>query len=175
MGKIKPHHKVKLIVGLIYKEDAVFDKVRLLLEKKFGKFDFQTNPIQFTYTDYYEKEFGAGLKRVFISFDKLIPPEKLAKIKILTNKIEERLARGANRAINIDPGYLDLAKLILASTKDFRHRISIGNGIFAETTLFYQDKTFKSHELTYPDYRSAEYISIFNKIREIYAGQTKDK
>lgn len=173
MGKIKPHPKVKLIIGFIYKEEAVFNKAGLLLEKKFGKIDFQTNPIQFTYTAYYEKEFGANLKRAFASFDKLIQPEKLAKIKIFTNRIEEKLAHGSNRAINIDPGYLDLAKLILASTKDFRHRIYIGDGIFAETTLFYQDKTFKPGELTYPDYRSAEYIATFNKIRDIYAGQIK--
>lgn len=174
MGKIKPHPRVKLIAGFIFQESSVFNKAKLLLEKKFGKIDFQTDPIQFTYTAYYEKEFGAGLKRAFISFDKLIRPEELAKIKIFTNRIEEKLARPPNRAINIDPGYLDLAKLVLASTKDFRHRIYVGGGIFAEITLFYQGKTFRPGELTYPDYRTEGYISTFNKIREIYAGQVKN-
>lgn len=117
---------------------------------------------------------GRDLKRKFISFEKLIPPEKLSKIKIFTNKIEAKLSKNGSRSINIDPGYLNLSKLILASTKDYAHRMYIGNDICAEIALFYQEKSFRPWEWTYPDYKTNEYISLFNRIRETYAQQIKN-
>lgn len=164
---------VKLIIGFIFKEEIVFNKAKAILERKFGKIDFQSQILSFSHTDYYAEEFGQDLKRKFISFQKLITPQQLAGIKILTNKIENYLSREGKRRINIDPGYLDLSKLILATTKDYRHRIYLNKGIYAEVTLFYQGKSFQSWEWTYPDYRTPEYIAIFNQIRELYAQQTK--
>lgn len=171
MGAIKKHQPVKLVVGFIFKEEDVLNKAESFLEKRFAKIDFQSQTFPFSHTDYYEKELGKDLKRKFISFKKLISPQTLPKIKIITNKIEQKLSNGILRSINIDPGYLDLSKLILASTKDYKHRIYLAKGIYAEVTLFYQNKTFKAWEWTYPDYKTAEYIAIFNRIREIYAGQ----
>ena len=174
MGKIKPHHKVKLIIGLIFKENQVYDKAKLALEELFGKIDFESQTIPFNHTDYYEKEFGKNLIRKFISFKKLISPEKISCIKCATNNIELNLSLNGLRRINIDPGYLDLAKLILVSTKDYKHRIYLTKGIFAEITLSYQNNTFQSWEWTYPDYSTQEYIGIFNRIRNIYIGQIKE-
>lgn len=173
MGRVKKHPPVKLIIGFIFKEGAILKKALASLERRFGKIDFESQILDFTHTDYYEKEFGIGLKRKFISFERLIPPENLPKIKIIANRIEDKLADGANRTINIDPGYLNHSKLLLASTKDYGHRIYLNNGIFAEVTLFYQDKTFKTLDWTYPDYKTPEYIEIFIKIRDIYAEQIK--
>ena len=175
MGKIKKYLPVKLIIGFIFKEEDSFNKAKILLEKYFGKIDFQSQTLPFTHTHYYEKEFGIGLKRIFISFRKLVFANNLPQIKIITNNIERRLSNSGLRLINIDPGYLDLAKLILASTKDYKQRIYLNKGIFAEVTLFYQDKTFRPWEWTYPDYRTSEYIAIFNRIREIYAKQIENK
>lgn len=160
---------VKLITGFIFKEDAAFIEAKSFLEKRFGRTDSESQTIPFSYTSYYEKEFGKDLKRKFLSFEKLIAPEDLASIKTLTNKLEIKLSRDKRRMINIDPGYLDLAKLILATTKDFSHRVYLGRGIFSELTLMFREKTFSPLEWTYPDYRSQEYINIFNKIRESYA------
>lgn len=171
MGEITKPCPAKLIIGFIFKEEAVFDKARSALEKKFGRIDFISSSLPFQRTDYYEKEFGKDLKRRFVSFHKLFPPHGLAKIKIITNKIEKRLSRRALRLINIDPGFLDLAKLVLASTKDYKHRLYLGRGIYAEVTLFYENKSFRPWEWTYPDYRTPEYIAIFNQIRQIYAQQ----
>ncbi|MDD5166410.1 MAG: DUF4416 family protein [Candidatus Omnitrophica bacterium] len=173
MGRVKKHPPVKLIIGFIFKEAALLKKALASLERHFGKIDFESQILDFTHTDYYEKELGPSLKRKFISFKKLIPPENLPKIKIIANRIEDKLAGGANRTINIDPGYLNHSKLLLASTKDYGHRIYLNNGIFAEVTLFYQDKTFKTLDWTYPDYKTPEYIEIFIKIRDIYAQQIK--
>ncbi len=173
MGEIKKHQRVKLIIGFIFKEEVIYKKAIAFLAREFGELDFESQTLAFIHTDYYENEFGKGLKRKFISFKKLIPPQNLARIKSITNKIEDKLSCKNCRQVNIDPGYLNLAKLILASTKDFKHHIYLNKGIYAEVTLFYQDKTFQAWEWTYPDYKTAEYIQIFNKIRGIYFKQIK--
>lgn len=165
---------MKLIIGFIFKNEKVVEKAEILLKKRFGEIDFESETLAFKHTDYYEHEFGKDLKRRFISFNKLISPENLPQIKIATNRIEKRLSSVGSRLINIDPGYLDLAKLILASTKDYKHRIYLSQGIFAEVTLFYQGGTFRSWEWTYPDYQTDEYIAIFNQIRGVYAAQIKN-
>jgi len=171
MGKISNPRSVKLIIGFIYQDACVYLKAKTLLSKKFGEIDFESEPLAFIYTDYYQRELGKNLLRKFISFKKLVPPKKLPQIKTLSNKIETRLASKKGRRINIDPGYLDMAKLVLASTKDYYHRIYLNSGIYAEITLFYQGKTFRPWEWTYPDYQTPEYIRTFNQIRGVYAGQ----
>lgn len=174
MGEIRKYLPVKIIIGFIFKQDSVYEKAKSLLIKKFGGLDFESRPLAFTHTDYYEKEMGEGLTRSFISFKKLISAKRLAGIKTLTNKIEIKLSNKGNRLINIDPGYLELSKLVLASTKEFTHRIYLDQGIFADITLFYRDKTFRGWEWTYPDYKTPEYIEIFNHIRHIYENQIRD-
>lgn len=175
MGKILKPQPLKLIIGFIFQDEDKFNKALGFLEKYFGKIDFSSQTLPFVHTNYYEKEFGRNLKRRFISFKHLISPEDLSRTKIITNKIEKRLSTGTSRTINIDPGYLSLSKLILVSTKDHKHRIYLNQGIYAEVTLFYQDKTFKPWEWSYPDYKTEEYIAIFNQIREVYAEQIKGR
>lgn len=166
MGKVRKYNQqVKLIMGFIYKDEAIFIKSRDQLKRKFGRIDFQSGPLDFNYTSYYEKEMGVDLKRRFISFNKLIPIENLYRIKLYTNRLEAIFLNSGARQVNIDPGYVDLAKLVLASTKDYAHRIYLRKGIFAEITLSYRNNSFVPNEWTYPDYRSQEYIDIFNKIR----------
>ena len=148
MGKITPAKPVKLIIGFIFKEKKIFNSLKSVLIKHFGEVDFESRIMPFTLTDYYRDEFGSGLKRIFISFRKLIRPQQISGIKILTNKIEEESSCANKRLINIDPGYLDSAKLVLASTKDYVHRIYLGKGIYAEVTLFYQDKSFRAWQWT---------------------------
>lgn len=174
MGKILKTKPVKFIIGFIFKEQDTFNKAKIALIKNLGKIDFESQALAFNYTDYYEKELGKGLKRSFCSFKKLIRPDELSKIKTLTNKIEQKLSKNNKRMINLDPGYIDLAKLVLASSKDYSHRIYLNNGVFAEITLVFKGKSFMPHEWTYPDYKTEEYIEIFNKIRGIYAAQIKN-
>ncbi len=171
MGKIEKHSPVKLIVGFIFRDKTALKKARAFLENQFGRIDFESKILPFNYTAYYEDEFGRDLKRVFISFQDLILPQELARIKITTNIIEKKLSRKGSRLINIDPGYLTLAKLVLASTKDYIHRIYLNRGIYAEITLFYTGRSFRPREWTYPDYQTPEYIAIFKQIRNIYTHQ----
>jgi hypothetical protein len=172
MGKICPTGRVKLIAGLISNDEKLFAKIRLLMERRLrNSVDFESGKIDFNYTDYYNAEMGSGLKRKFLSFKRLVRLENIAKIKLLTNDIEKLFTSDGKRTINIDPGYIDMAKLVLFSTKDYSHRVHAGKGIFAEVALHYKDKCFNFWPWTYPDYKSDEYAQIFGKIRDIYKFQ----
>ena len=159
---------VNLITGLLYKDDNILNKARNGLGRLFGRIDFESEPLDFTHTGYYEEEFGPNLKRKFLGFEKTVGLKGIYKVKVRTNALERALSEDGKRAINIDPGYLDLSKLVLFSTKDYSHRVYMDKGIFAEVTLFYMDKKFNPWPWTYPDYRSAGYLKIFDTIREIY-------
>ena len=175
MGEIKEHPPVKLITGMIAAHKGLFPSVEASLSGKFGVIDFHSDVMPFGYTDYYIKEMGTDLTRKFIGFEKLIQPEELVEIKLFTNDLEKEFLHPDThrRRINLDPGYLSAAKLVLASTKDHIHRIHLRDGIYAELTLRMEKKTFRPWPWTYPDYRSEEYIEIFNAIRQAYMEQLR--
>ena len=172
MVKIFKPLPVKLIVGFISSDRALFEKAQKSLIKKFGKADFVSPLFDFDKTDYYEKEMGQDLKRSFVSFRDLIAPERLIKIKLFTNALEKKFSNDAlARAINIDPGYVTLSKLVLATTKSFVHRIYMGRGIFEEVTLYYKGQGFLPGNWTYPEFRCETHIAVFNEIRKKYYQQ----
>lgn len=173
MGKIKTPEKAKLICGMITSSKNFFKNAEEKLSLKFGKIDFESEVLPFVHTDYYESEFGKNLLRKFISFEELINQDNSAEIKIFTNKTEEEFSVDKKRKINLDAGIITLSKLILFSTKDYYHRIYLNKGIYAEITLFFKDKTYQPFPWTYPDYKTQEYINIFNQIRKIYSEQLK--
>jgi len=146
MGKIARIKPVKLIAGFIYRQDHPLKKAEGMLLKKFGQFDFKSKPIPFDMTDYYREEFGTGLRRVFVSFRKLINPASISRVKNITNNIEAKLSFKSKRSVNIDPGYLDLAKVLLASTKDYSHRVYLDKGVFAEVTLSFKGNSFTPNQ-----------------------------
>ncbi len=162
--------RVKLIAGLISNEERYRELARASLIRNFGPIDFESAPMDFRSTAYYNEEFGENLKRTFISFAKLARPEGIARAKLVTNALEARLSLSGKRRVNIDPGYVDLSKLVLLTTKDYSHRIHLSKGIYGEVTLYYREGTFRAWEWTYPDYRTQGYIDIFNTIRALYRG-----
>lgn len=172
MGDIKKPESVKLVVGFLYSDPGVLDKAKRALCRSFGKIDFESPQMKFCYTSYYRDEMGDELKRLFISFKKLISVRSAYKTKLMTNVLESKLSKNGMRRINIDPGYIDMAKLVLFSTKDYAHRIYVGRGIFAEVTLFYKDGRYNPWPWTYPDYKTGEYVRIFNSIRELHKDRT---
>ena len=176
MGEIKEHPPVKLIMGMIAADESLFSSVEASLSQKLGPADFWSDVMPFDYTDYYAREMGSELLRKFVSFGKLIQPEELVEIKLFTNSVEQELLypNTDRRRINLDPGYVSAAKLILASTKDHIHRTYLKDGIYAETTLRMEKKTFRPWQWTYPDYRSEKYIEIFNEIRRRYMEQLRN-
>jgi len=171
LGKVKPPQKAKLICGMISSDIDLFESISAELVGKYGEIDSKSDIMEFTETDYYKKEMGDGLKKFFVSFKELIEPSDIADVKLFTQELEEKKSSNGKRTINLDPGYIDEAKLVLASTKDNQHRIYIGKSIFAEITLRYKGNSFSSWEWTYRDYKREEYINYFIKVRDIFRRQ----
>ncbi len=169
MGVPYKSRRVKLIIGLLSNDAVIMSKACSALSRAFGKIDCESSDADFTQSDYYEKEMGSNLKRKFLSFEKLLDLNDVYKVKLRTNILEKKFSRDGKRVVNIDPGYLDFAKLVLFSTKDYTHRIYINKGIFAEVTLFYKDGKYNSWPWTYPDYKSEPYKETFDIIRALYA------
>ena len=165
---------VKLFAGLLFTSLDFLSQAKERLVKEFGLADKESEILDFTFTGYYDEEMGAGIKRQFVSFTRLILPEQLPAIKLLTNEIEQDLALKGKRQVNIDPGYLSLAKVVLATTKDYSHRLYLGQGIYGEVTLTYAKGKFNPFPWTYPDYQTQAYRQFFEEIREIYKKQLQE-
>lgn len=162
--------KAKLFTGIIYNSEEILQAAEKSLTKKFGEIDYRSLHIPFTHTRYYDN-IGGPLYRVFFSFRKLIPREKIADIKLFTNKLEKKVSGKEKRRINIDPGYLTLSNVFLASCKDYFHRVYIGKGVYLENEYRYVGKEYRFWEWTYPDYKKYEYLDFFYSIRNIYRKQ----
>jgi hypothetical protein len=169
MGTTKTPRPVKLFVGLISGKSLLFEKAAEHLVGLFGPLQTSSSLYRWTHTDHYQKELGADLKRQFLFFKERISPERLADIKEQTNGLEKQWAvskpSGPARQINLDPGYITPAKVVMATTKDFAHRIYLSKGIYAEVTLIYRGRSFEPLPYTYPDFRTKEYLELFNGVR----------
>ena len=167
---------VKLIVSLLAAEAQLIADAAAGLSRAFGVIDFMSRCIPFTQTDYYRDEMGEKLIRRFITFEDLFPPEALTDVKRHTDRLEGQYRNSAGgRMINLDPGYIALEHLILATNKKYTHRPYLGNGVYADLTLIYRDKSFRPLEWTYPDYASAEIIELLNRLRERYRLQVQER
>jgi hypothetical protein len=174
MAEPKPFSPVKLICGIIASKEASFIKAEERLVQLYGPLDITSPLFRFNFTDYYEKQMGKNLKRKFLSFASLISPEKLGEIKLRTNGLEEEIRKELKedrRVVNLDPGYLTQSALIMATTKDFAHRIPLQKGIYAHLELLFSKKSIKTLDWTYPDYRTEQYQKFFMEIRRIYLSQ----
>ncbi len=161
---------VKLIVGLLASSLSGLTSAVQGLESLFGPTDLVSDVWPFTYTRYYENEMGTDIRRQFVSFSQLMDPGELAHVKHQTNTLEQELATSLHepfpRPVNLDPGVVETSKLILASTKNFSHRIYIGDRIYAEVTLSYQKGDWIAYPYTFPDYQQATYHSFLSSVRE---------
>jgi len=165
MGRITPPERVMLFAGFLFNDTSILEKSLELLTKLYGDILFKSQQINWNYSEYYNNELGKNILRQFVFFKNLIDPANIVDIKIQTNKFEEMFLDNNRRRINIDPGYMSLAKIVLATTKNYSHRIYLGRGIYAEVTLIYKNNTFIPFFYTYKDYRGKEYIDIFLKAR----------
>ena len=171
MGRAKEPEPVKLFVGVLAAAPELLPEVRDHLEKALGPVDLSSPLWDFGYTRYYEAEMGPTLKRQFWSFAPLVDPGRLPEIKLFTNQVEEEFALQGRRRVNLDPGYLASAKVVLVTTKDFSHRVYLGRGIYGEITLMYRRGQFVPLPWTYPDYRSPDYHRFFAELRALYRRQ----
>jgi Domain of unknown function (DUF4416) len=163
-----PVEDVKLIAGVLAASGRHLEAAKRELERKYGGIDNESGVVDFDNTVYYSNEMGNSIVRQFVAFTNLICPGRLKEIKIETNGIEVAQSVEGLRQVNIDPGYLTLASVVLASTKDASYRVYLGGGIYAQTTLFFKDKTFQPYEWTYKDYCGPRQIEFFNTVRAEY-------
>jgi hypothetical protein len=164
---------VKLIMSLFSAEEDLLEKAILRVAEFFGPVDWQSPPLFFDRTQYYVKEMGWPLHRRFITFEKLIRPEALVEIKRRTNSLEQEYLEQGKRRINIDPGYIAMERLVLATGKNYIHRIYLAKGIYADLTLIFNKGTFKPLAWTYRDYADPEIIAVLNQLREQYKNKLR--
>lgn len=132
----------------------------------FGGIELRSETISFDFTDYYEKEMGKGLLRRWVCFEKPIPQEEIREVKLITIELEKSLAReDGSRRVNLDPGQVTPARLVLTTTKDYSHRIYLGNGIFAEVTLIYRRGAFHPLNWAFSDYKTDVALRFFKEVR----------
>jgi len=169
MWKLKKPKPVKLIVAILAADYHCLNIALEAIEGRFGKADFVSDVWAFDQTEYYKEQTGDKILRQFVSLEKLIDPGRLARIKLKTNRLERKLAAElgghVSRPVNLDPGIIEPSKLILATTKNYSHRIYIGRKIYAEVTLFFDKGRWRCFEYTYPDYKQQCYFDFFEKVR----------
>ncbi|MFZ0033758.1 MAG: DUF4416 family protein [Sedimentisphaerales bacterium] len=179
MWKLNAPKPAKLIIGILAADEDCLKAALEEINANFGKTDFVSDAWPFDQTDYYKDQTGENILRQFVSIEKLIDPGKLSKIKLKTNKLEQKLAEQSAsdllRPINLDPGIIEPSKLILATTKNYSHRIYIGKNIYAEVTLVFDKGSWKPFDYTYPDYRQDCYHDFFSKVRTRLLEQLKSK
>ncbi len=166
MAEIREVKPVKPICAVTFSKQVNVESVISELEGILGKVEEKSETYAFNYTDYYTKEMGIGLRKFFLSFVKLQKPDFLAEMKNKTNTIESSFAVKGKRRINLDPGYLTSAKVVIASAKDFAHRIYLGKGIYGDLQLQYRHGRLWPEKWTFPDYTSQPVIDFFEKVRD---------
>lgn len=166
--------KVKLIAAILYQTDEALSEVYQLLEKGFSPIDIKGSYFPFQVSDYYEPEMGPNLKRGIISFEELIHPGKLAESKLKSRELEQLLADAGNRRVNIDIGYLDIYKVVLASFKGRSNKIYMSDGIWADIVLVFEKGDFSTLNWGFPDFKSGIYNETFLAIRNRYKDQLRE-
>lgn len=165
MGVAREPMSAALFVGVLYSRDVDVREVLSLLAGRFGPVEGSHGPIPFTFSEYYKEEMGEGLRKEYCAFQDCISRGELAAAKCFTNEIESHFLVNGKRTVNLDPGYITSDKLVLASTKDFFHRVFLGRGIYAEVTLHYRQGRFRHFSWTYPDYRETGVQKLLEMVR----------
>ena len=157
---------VKLISGILYSDEACLNQAFLKLEEKFGLIDYRSPLFPFDVSDYYVAEMGSPIFRMFVSFQKLIAPDEIAQIKLDANCIEDQLAIRTHRKVNLDPGYMDTFKVVLASFKEGGQKLYLGRGVWGDMTLQYRKGEWVPFPWTFPDFAGVTYHAVLDEIRQ---------
>ena len=174
MSHPHPPEKVRLISSLFSHDRGVIDSVMARISKLYGPMEWVSPEMFFDRTRYYAREMGWPLYRHFVSFEELISPEALVEVKLTTNAIENEYLVQGNRRINIDPGYISMERLVLATGKNYIHRVYLTKGIYADLTLVFKRGSFRPLEWTYRDYSAPEMIVYFNELRSAYMEKLRE-
>lgn len=168
MLELQSPSPVKVFVGGLWSNRSNWQNAVTELEQEWGEVDVRRDAVKFTETDYYCPEMGPELNREFASFTDLQSPAWLSSFKLHANKLEERFCRNGKRTVNIDVGYIDLHKIVLASTKASPHKIYLDKGIWADMTLMFHRGDFEGFFWTFPDFKAGKYNDFFRRVRDLY-------
>jgi hypothetical protein len=168
VGKIREVDKTLLFVGTLYSDQEYYFRACAELREAFGEIVMESPPSEWDVSDYYRDEMGAPIFRRFLFFREPFSPDNLADAKLKTIEIETGFSIDGKRQINLDPGYVTPAKVVLASTKDYSHRIYLRDGIYAEATLIFKGNRFQPHLHTYTDYKDEKRQKLFLLAREMF-------
>jgi len=164
--RLKAAPNAVLVAGVLAAGAEVLGFARALVEARYGAVRLASEAVPFTWSRYYEREMGTGLLRQFLAFERAIDPGRLGPIKAESVGLELAHAPEGCRTFNLDPGYLTLHSLVVASTKEASYRIYLGGGIYAQPMLAYVNKGFRPFEWTYPDYSAVEHLAFFRAVRD---------
>jgi hypothetical protein len=179
MGQSRLHAPVLLGVAAFSRHEEALSWAELKLTVHFGPIGRRSPDFDFHQTRYYEASMGSGLRKRFLLFHNLVPLDRLADMKVITNQLEQELAQSARfqepRPLNLDPGILSLGKFMLATTKDQAHRIYLRDGIYAEVTLRFQTHAYRPNPWTYADYRDPALLDFLNEARDYYRQRLREE
>jgi len=175
MARPQKPGKVNFFSSFIFSERKYFEEAMKLLKDLYGEIDLMSEEFPFSETEYYRDEMGDNLKRVFVSFKELQFPDFLPSAKLKCVEIEDMLSfPPGKRKVNIDPGYIDLHKIVFSSCKYGSGKIYLSDGVYADIVLIYRNKNFHSLPWTFPDFRSGKYNSFFFELRKIYKEKLRE-
>lgn len=173
MSTIKSPAPVALFVAALYTPTFSDATASALIAEHFGGVLLPGPVFDFTFSDYYADEMGPSLRKAFFVLDRLIDPAELPEWKLRAMALEEQHARESKRTINLDPGYIDVPKFVLATAKNFSHRVYVGRGVYADVQLFMRYNQFQPNPWTYPDYKLPEHLRFFEHARAKYFEKLK--
>lgn len=175
MGQVYEFENEKLIVGVIYNDIDIYDRAVKMLIDAFGPIDGESETFSFSgeFSDYYDEELGGEGIRVILSFRDHVAPDRQAEIKKMTNEFERVLSVDGNRKVNLDPGFINHGRLMLATTKKAGFRIPLSDGIYTELTLFYARGAWHKLPWSYRDYQSQRVQKFLTETRNRYLARRK--
>jgi len=170
---MQPAHvrPVKYFIGALFSDEALLKNAITAVEEEFGSADLISPAFDFTITNYYDAEMDNPIFRQFFAFSKLAGPDMLVSAKLLSNSIEDKLRVAGQRKVNLDVGYIDYDKVVLASAKYGIHKVCLAQGIYADLALHYEKGQFHPYDWAFQDFKLPDYCPFFLRMREIYKRQ----